>query len=79
MSGNPAIPEVPADERESSRDEILAAARLAGRDLPAPYQEELVEAFGHVRRLVALLPRALRYGDEPAHIFDPTRFGPGGA
>ena len=50
-------------------------ARLAGLHLPASYEAELVEAYGHVRRLVALLPQPRSRGDEPAHIFDPAKFG----
>ena len=35
-----------------------------------------MEAYQHVRRLVALLPQPRSRGDEPAHIFDPAKFGP---
>jgi hypothetical protein len=64
------------DERQFGRDDILLAARLAGLHLPASYEAELVEAYEHVRRLVALLPQSRSRGDEPAQIFDPSRFGP---
>ena len=50
------------DEQKIGREDILSMARLAGLHLPASYEDELVEAYGHIRRLVALLPqpRALR-------------------
>ncbi len=63
---------------EPDRDAILAAARLAGLTLPPSYEAELVEAYGHVRRLVADLPGPRERADEPAHIFDPARFRPHG-
>ena len=64
------------DVQQLGRDEILSIARLSGLHLPTPYEAELVEAYGHVRRLVTLLPQPRSRGDEPAHIFDPERFGP---
>jgi hypothetical protein len=62
------------DEEQISRDDILRIARLAGLRLPIAYEAELVDAFGHVRRLVMLLPRPRSRSDEPAHTFDPTKF-----
>ena len=77
MNGTGAKAPAPAgDETGPTRDEILALARLAGLDLPAAYEEELVDAYRHVRRLVPRLPRSRPRGDEPAHIFDPLAFGP---
>jgi hypothetical protein len=64
------------DQRQPDPDDILAIARLSGLHLPAAYQSELVEAYEHVRRLVALVPRPRSRGDEPAHVFDPAKFGP---
>jgi hypothetical protein len=64
------------DSQQLSRDDVLCIARLAGLHLPASYEAELVDAYGHIRRLVALLPQARPRSDEPAHIFDPARFGP---
>jgi hypothetical protein len=64
------------DAQQPSRDDILRLARLAGLDLPSAYEAELVDAYGHIRRLVALLPQTRSRGDEPAHVFDPVRFGP---
>ena len=49
-------------------------ARLAGLHWLGPYEDELVEAHGHIRRLVALLPQPRGRDDEPAHIFDPAKF-----
>lgn len=62
------------DEQQIGREEILSLARLAGLHLPAAYENELVEAYNHIRRLVALLPQPRSYGDEPAHVFDPAKF-----
>jgi hypothetical protein len=59
-----------------SDEEIVLLARLAGLDLPAEYRAELIEAYGHVRRMVGRLPGARPYGDEPAHVFVPTAFAP---
>lgn len=64
------------DEHQLRREEILSLAKLAGLHLPASYEDELVEAYGHIRRLVALLPQPRSYDEEPAHVFDPTRFNP---
>lgn len=64
------------DEQQPGRDDILLMARLAGLRLPAAYEEELLEAYKHVRRLAALVPRPRSRGDEPAHAFDPARFAP---
>lgn len=67
----------PASEKaQPGRDDILVLARLAGLHLPAAYQDELVEAYGHVRRLVARLPGPRPRADEPAHTFDPLAFRP---
>ncbi len=62
-----------------SRDDILVMARLAGLDLPADYQDELVEAYSYVRAMIAQLPADRPRSDEPAHVFDPTRFLPAAA
>jgi hypothetical protein len=61
-------------DEQKSREDILSMARLAGLHLPASYEDELVEAYGHIRRLVALLPQPRAYYDEPAHVFDPAKF-----
>ena len=62
-----------------SRDDILRMAHLAGLDLPAAYQDELVGAYGYVRAMLAQLPADRPRSDEPAHVFDPTRFLPAAA
>jgi len=61
-----------------SHNEIVQLARQAGLDLPAAYLEELVEAYGHVRQMIARIPTGRPSGDEPAHVFVPPRFLPGG-
>ena len=62
------------------RSNLTATTSCPWRGSPAlftsSYEAELVEAYEHVRRLVALLPQPRARGDEPAHIFDPARFGP---
>jgi hypothetical protein len=63
-------------KQQLGRDDIQRIARLAGLHLPAAYEAELVEAYQHIRRLVGLLPQPRARGDEPAHIFDPAKFGP---
>jgi hypothetical protein len=60
--------------QQLDRDDILSIARLAGLQLPKSYEADLVDAYEHVRRLVALLPQSRPRSDEPAHIFDPSRF-----
>jgi hypothetical protein len=62
--------------QKPARDDFLAIARLAGLDRLGPYEAELVDAYDHIRRLVTLLPQPSARGSEPAHIFDPARFGP---
>ena len=64
------------DEQQIGREDILSVARLAGLHLPASYEDELVEAYDHIRRLVALLPQPRSCDDEPAHVFDPVTFEP---
>lgn len=59
-----------------SREDVLQLARQAGLDLPPEYQQQLIEAYGHVRQMIARLPTGRPHGDEPAHIFDPMNFLP---
>ena len=61
-----------------SDDEIVLLARQAGLDLPAAYLQELVEAYGNVRRMIDRIPASRPRGDEPAHVFVPTKFLPVG-
>jgi hypothetical protein len=61
-----------------SHDEVVQLARQAGLDLPPAYLQELVEAYGNVRRMIARIPSGRPSGDEPAHVFVPPRFLPGG-
>ena len=59
-----------------SQDEILQLARQAGLDLPPAYLQELVEAYRHVRSMIARLPTGRPLGDEPAHTFGPKNILP---
>jgi hypothetical protein len=61
-------------EQKLSRSEIIAAARAAGLDLPEQFHDDLVVAYERVQRLLVNLPSGRRRGDEPAHVFDPTKF-----
>ncbi len=61
-------------ETEPSPEEIAFLARYAGLGLPPAYLAELADAYLHVRRMIARLPRSRPRGDEPAHVFDPLRF-----
>jgi hypothetical protein len=59
-----------------SDDEIILLARQAGLDLPAQFLPELIEAYGNVQRMIERIPTGRPHGDEPAHIFVPTKFMP---
>ena len=59
-------------------EEIAMLARQAGLDLPTEYLQELVDAYGHVRRMVDRIPAVRPRGDEPAHVFVPSTFLPTG-
>jgi hypothetical protein len=59
-------------------EEIALLARRAGLDLPPEYLQELVDAYGHVRRMVDRIATVRPHGDEPAHVFVPSRFLPTG-
>lgn len=58
-------------------DDIVRLARQAGLDLPAEFMPELIEAYGHVRRMVERLGTPRPRGDEPAHVFVASAFKPG--
>ena len=60
-----------------SDDEIVRLAHQAGLVLPAEYQAELIEAYGHVRRMIDRVSKTRPHGDEPAHVFAPSAFLPG--
>jgi hypothetical protein len=59
-----------------TNEEIALLARQAGLDLPPAYFQELVDAYGNVRRMVDRIPAGRPRGDEPAHVFVPTKFLP---
>ncbi|RAI57792.1 hypothetical protein [Roseicella frigidaeris] len=61
---------------ETTPEALAVLARQAGLDqLPGAYRAELLAAWRHVERMAARIPAARPYADEPAHVFDPTRFG----
>ena len=57
-----------------SDEEIVQLARQAGLVLQAEYVPELIEAYGHVHRMIGRVSRTRPHGDEPAHVFVPTVF-----
>ncbi len=57
-----------------SDDDIIRLARQAGLELPAEFMPELIDAYGHVRRMVERASTARPHGDEPAHLFVPSAF-----
>jgi hypothetical protein len=59
---------------DATREEVLVLARQAGLDLPEPYLEELVSAYGHLRVMLARLDRDRPRGEEPAHVFPARAF-----
>jgi hypothetical protein len=59
---------------DPSHDDVIRLARQAGLDLPAEYLPDLIEAYGHVRRMIDRIPAGRARGDEPAHIFEPRKF-----
>jgi aspartyl-tRNA(Asn)/glutamyl-tRNA(Gln) amidotransferase subunit A len=61
-------------DEPTDRDAVLTLAGMAGLNLPVAYVDELVDAYTHIRALVAKLPQLRPYSDEPAHVFDPAKF-----
>jgi hypothetical protein len=57
-----------------TRDKVAALAHQAGLDLPEEFFQELVSAYGNVRRMIDAIPTNRPRGDEPAHVFVPTKF-----
>ena len=60
----------------ATREEITVLARRAGLELGAEHFDQLVEAYGHLERMLGRIRRARAYADEPAHVFVPTKFLP---
>jgi hypothetical protein len=60
----------------ATREEIAVLARRAGLELSAEYFDQLVDAYGHLERMLGRIRRARSYADEPAHVFVPTKFAP---
>ncbi len=59
-----------------TEDEMILLAKQAGLHLPPAYFKELTEAYGNVRRMIDGIPQGRPRGDEPAHVFVPTKFMP---
>ena len=59
-----------------TREQIVFLASQAGLDLSDAYTDELVAAHADVRRMIDRIPRNRPRGDEPAHVFVPTKFMP---
>ena len=57
-------------------EEVALLARHAGLELPAEHFQQLVSAYGHVRRMIDRLSVERGRDDEPAHTFDPRAFMP---
>ena len=60
----------------ATREEIDILARRAGLELGAEHFDQLVDAYGHLERMLGRIQRARSYADEPAHVFVPTKFLP---
>jgi hypothetical protein len=60
----------------ATREEIAVLARRAGLELGAAHFDQLVDAYGHLERMLGRIRRARSYADEPAHVFVPTKFLP---
>jgi hypothetical protein len=58
-------------------DDIARLARQAGLELPAEFMPELIEAYGHVRRMTERIRTVRPRGDEPAHVFVASAFQAG--
>jgi len=59
-------------------ESVALLAQQANLDLPDAYFQELLAAYTNVRRMIDGLPTNRPRGDEPAHVFVPTRFRPEG-
>jgi hypothetical protein len=60
----------------ATREEIAVLARRAELELGAKHFDQLVDAYGHLERMLGRIRRARSYADEPAHVFVPTKFLP---
>ena len=60
----------------ATREEITVLARQAGLELGAEHFDQLVDAYGHLERMLGRIRRARSYADEPAHVFVPAKFTP---
>jgi hypothetical protein len=60
----------------ATREEIAVLARRAGLELRPEHFDQLVDAYGHLERMLGRIRRSHSYADEPAHVFVPTKFTP---
>ncbi|HWD60304.1 MAG TPA: hypothetical protein VG308_18620 [Stellaceae bacterium] len=58
-------------------DDIRLLLKRAGLDLPEALVQQFIAAWPHYEQMVRRIPRGWGYGDEPAHIFRPTRIAGG--
>jgi hypothetical protein len=57
----------------STPEEVRAMTKRAGLDLPEELMRQFIEAWPNYEAMVRRIPRSRAYGEEPAHIFRPTR------
>jgi len=57
----------------STPDEIRAAVRNAGLDLPEELMQQFVAAWPAYEAMIRRIPRRRAYAEEPAHGFRPAR------
>lgn len=60
----------------ASREEIALMAKRAGLDLSHEHFDQLCDAWKHVERMIARIPRERLRSDEPAHTFVPLKVEP---
>ena len=57
----------------STPDELRAGLRRAGVELPEELFQQFVAAWPAYEAMVRRIPRRRSYGEEPAHVFRPSR------
>ncbi len=63
-------------DKPASREQIAAAAALAGIELPPEYFDELVDSYRRIEPVLKRMRQARAHGNEPAHAYDPRKFMP---
>ena len=61
-------------EPTEHHSEIAALLSVAGIKPDASQLEMIVDAYGHVKAMLASIPRDFNAGDEPVRSFDPGCF-----